>query len=288
MTHIQLRRARDGSRILPAFYDDNYISLLPGESRKVAIETEAAGVGDGGLRLAVDGWNVSVAPGSGGPDVGVELNTPAMARSQPPVSTQPAYSPDTIRINCGGPRTTPLEFGKPVVAPGVFERDLFGGFFDDGVEWADASPVLTDPKSQAPERLYQTGRRGSMRFDVPVKKGRTYTVTLHFVEPVGSTAPRSFTVKFNDRPVLEHFDIAAEAGRGRALIKTFHGVEQNAWGNISVALRPGDAGEPSICGIEVVPEPTPPTTMPTTVPSTQPDPATKPPTASTQQAGGIH
>ena len=28
----------DGSRILPAYYSDNYVSLLPGETREVEIE----------------------------------------------------------------------------------------------------------------------------------------------------------------------------------------------------------------------------------------------------------
>ncbi len=42
-----------GNRILPAYYSDNYVSLLPGESRKVNIDF-AAGPG---TQLAIRGWN---------------------------------------------------------------------------------------------------------------------------------------------------------------------------------------------------------------------------------------
>jgi len=56
-----------GARILPAYYSDNYISLLPGEAREVEIRfpaTKAAGA-----RVALRGWNVrtdqSSSPGAG-------------------------------------------------------------------------------------------------------------------------------------------------------------------------------------------------------------------------------
>ncbi len=40
-TKLTLLNATDGSRILPAYYSDNYISLLPGESREIEIEYPA-------------------------------------------------------------------------------------------------------------------------------------------------------------------------------------------------------------------------------------------------------
>ncbi len=46
-------------RILPVFYDDNYISLLPGESRDVRMEVESTLLQDSAPRIAVDGWNVA-------------------------------------------------------------------------------------------------------------------------------------------------------------------------------------------------------------------------------------
>ena len=58
--HVRLKavRERSGDRILPAIYDDNYITLLPGESR--IIRTELANVDTRGEkpRLVVGGFNV--------------------------------------------------------------------------------------------------------------------------------------------------------------------------------------------------------------------------------------
>jgi hypothetical protein len=45
-----------GQRILPAFYSDNYVSLLPGEPRE--IELRYAGARTGAARLRLRGWNV--------------------------------------------------------------------------------------------------------------------------------------------------------------------------------------------------------------------------------------
>lgn len=42
-----------GNRILPAYYSDNYISLVPGESRTITITYQA----DGAVQLALRGWN---------------------------------------------------------------------------------------------------------------------------------------------------------------------------------------------------------------------------------------
>ena len=47
----------DGTRILPAYYDDNYISLLPGESREVGI-VYPANKATGRPNVALRGWNV--------------------------------------------------------------------------------------------------------------------------------------------------------------------------------------------------------------------------------------
>jgi hypothetical protein len=52
MVHLQLRKA-DGARVLPVYYGDNYVSLLPGEVRVLRIEAAA------GTAVAVDGWNVA-------------------------------------------------------------------------------------------------------------------------------------------------------------------------------------------------------------------------------------
>jgi hypothetical protein len=54
---LTLLNAADGSRILPAYYSDNYVSLLPGESRKIEIAYPAKPAG-GAAQLAIRGWNI--------------------------------------------------------------------------------------------------------------------------------------------------------------------------------------------------------------------------------------
>ena len=54
---LTLENAADGSRILPAYWSDNYISLLPGESRTVEIEY-SANVAQSPARLEIRGWNL--------------------------------------------------------------------------------------------------------------------------------------------------------------------------------------------------------------------------------------
>jgi len=60
--HLQLRRADSGARVLPVFYSDNYLSLLPGETKSLTIEAASSDLGGGLPQLAVDGWNVTVNP----------------------------------------------------------------------------------------------------------------------------------------------------------------------------------------------------------------------------------
>jgi exo-1,4-beta-D-glucosaminidase len=58
MVHVRAVDAKSGEDITPIFWDDNYISLLPGEKREVAARyssTEATGKPN----LMMDGWNVT-------------------------------------------------------------------------------------------------------------------------------------------------------------------------------------------------------------------------------------
>ena len=48
----------DQTRILPAYWSDNYVSLLPGESRAIDVEYPS-GEGRGAAQVAIRGWNVA-------------------------------------------------------------------------------------------------------------------------------------------------------------------------------------------------------------------------------------
>jgi hypothetical protein len=76
MAHLQLRRAHSGLRVLPVFASDNYISLVPNETRTVTLEADSnSSVGEDAL-VVVDGWNVTVAPASA-PGVSIAPNVEA-------------------------------------------------------------------------------------------------------------------------------------------------------------------------------------------------------------------
>ena len=74
MSHLQLHQKKSGRRVLPVFYSDNYISLVPGESSTVTIEAATKDL-QGDLPLVeVDGYNVDVKPVDGPVSVGANVN----------------------------------------------------------------------------------------------------------------------------------------------------------------------------------------------------------------------
>lgn len=60
MAHLQLRQKNSGKRVLPVFYSDNYISLLPNETRTVTITAATKDLDGDQPLIAVDGFNTSI------------------------------------------------------------------------------------------------------------------------------------------------------------------------------------------------------------------------------------
>jgi len=83
MAHLQLRDS-SGERVLPVYYSDNYVSLVPNESKTITIEAAQQDSMDKGATVVVDGWNVSVAPASA---AGVSI--------APNIDAQPEHWPVT-------------------------------------------------------------------------------------------------------------------------------------------------------------------------------------------------
>ena len=73
MAHIQLRRQTTHQRVLPAYYSDNYISLVPGESRTITVEAAAQDLGDDQPLIVLDGWNVTTAGIATAADLGGQI-----------------------------------------------------------------------------------------------------------------------------------------------------------------------------------------------------------------------
>jgi mannosylglycoprotein endo-beta-mannosidase len=83
LTHLQLHQKKSGQRVLPVFYSDNYISLVPGEGASVTIEAATKDLQGDDPLIEVDGYNVDVNPVEG--PVGVTLN----------LNAQPAHWPES-------------------------------------------------------------------------------------------------------------------------------------------------------------------------------------------------
>jgi mannosylglycoprotein endo-beta-mannosidase len=80
LAHLQLHEQLNGTRVLPAFYSDNYLSLAPGETRTLTIQASSHAI-IGGPLLLIDGYNVTV--GSSGGSVPIKLNENAQPMHWP-------------------------------------------------------------------------------------------------------------------------------------------------------------------------------------------------------------
>lgn len=74
LAHLQLHQKKSGRRVLPVFYSENYISLVPGESTNVTIEAATKDLQGDEPLLEVDGYNVDVKPVDGPVPVALNLN----------------------------------------------------------------------------------------------------------------------------------------------------------------------------------------------------------------------
>ncbi|MFI5184434.1 MAG: glycosyl hydrolase family 2, partial [Vicinamibacteria bacterium] len=66
MVRARLTRGRGGEDIAPIFWDDNYVSLLPGEKRALTGRYSASALSGSEGIVEVDGWNIVAGPAGGG------------------------------------------------------------------------------------------------------------------------------------------------------------------------------------------------------------------------------
>lgn len=239
MTHFQLRRAVSGARVLPVFYSDNYISLLPGESRTVTVQANADDLAGEAPLLAVDGWNIQAVPAvASGSNVAVMPNLDAIAANGAP--------PAATRINCGGAKSGPgfYQFGIDT----NFQADTG---YSGGSTATTTSAIDVSAPNAAPQVVYQSLRYGSS-FSYTLAAQGTNLVRLHFAETSFGPGGRRFNVAINGQTVLSDFDIAVAGGTGRAVTREFIAAA-TANSNVVIAFTTGSANQPTICGIEVIP-----------------------------------
>jgi exo-1,4-beta-D-glucosaminidase len=58
LVRLRVLKGKDGAEVLPVFFDDNYISLLPGEKREITVHVRKTDLGGAKPVLAVDGFNI--------------------------------------------------------------------------------------------------------------------------------------------------------------------------------------------------------------------------------------
>ena len=261
--HLQLHRATSGERVLPAYYTDNYLSLVPGEERTITIEATAADLKGESPLVLLDGWNIGVNPVIT-PSASLALNENAQvghwpSTGLPIVAGRPRDNRTTdFHIHCGGPQT------------GDFQAD---DFYVGGQPYSSHVPVETGALP-LPAALFQTGRAGNVQYLFYNRLHKTdlwYDVRLYFAESTfHEVGHRRFDVSINGRKVLQDFDIFQEAGgTNKAVMKEFPAINSNRNGTFEIKLEAGSADAPEICGIELIKtEAPPPPPEPTKAPAT--------------------
>jgi hypothetical protein len=232
LAHLQLRRQSTGERVLPVYYSDNYVSLLPGESQTITVQAAVADLGGDRPLLTVDGWNVTAKPYITDP-VAVGQNL-AVGFAHPSV---------VHNIDCGMGWAT-----------GWGASHVVSNAWADGADATDDNVDTTDVPLAAPELVYRTQQIGDSQYTIPAAPGKIYSILLHFVETYyTSPGDREFNVTINGNQVLTNFDIYAAAGaKDKACVKVINGIQPNADGNIVIAFTSGAKDQPLVAGIQVV------------------------------------
>lgn len=249
MAHVQLRRAKTGKRVLPVFYSDNYISLLPGETKALIVEAAASDLAGEAPLLAVNGWNVTVKPTSGTARIIPNKAALAVGISVPAAAPDLAASRE-ISINCGGSATRLFQFGAADTANSFdADKDFVGGQTK-----TVANHIEANFPNAAPESACQSERWGPCVYTIPIAPGRDCTGRLHFAETTfADPGERKFNVDINGKRVLTDYDVCADAGgEFKAVVKEYHDIAPDVSGHIVIALANGSVDQPKISGVQIL------------------------------------
>jgi glucose/arabinose dehydrogenase len=170
--------------------------------------------------------------------------------------------PPTViyRVNAGGPQLagTPVWSADTAAAPSSFSNASTGG--NSGTNTTTATINMSDPSIPAgtPMALFQTERFDkagipNLLWDFPVSPGQ-YLVRLYFAETASSlfsVGARVFDVAIEGQTVLSRYDIFADVGSLKGVVKSFL-VTSDADLNISF-LR--EVQNPDVKGIEILKAP---------------------------------
>lgn len=156
---------------------------------------------------------------------------------------------DEVRILAGSPRSLVDHAGKLWSA----DADFSGGT-------AMRNEARRIARTQDPA-FYRTSRMGQFRYDIPLQPG-VYEVRLHFAETVygpentgvGGEGSRLLTVRVNGKPLLEHFDVFADAGGGQiADVRVFPNLRPASDGRLHLEFAGEAGGDATLSAIEILP-----------------------------------
>lgn len=249
MAHLQLRGQKSGLRVLPTTYSDNYISLVPGETKRVLVSCRKEQLKGEAPFVTVDGWNVTVAKGAlVGPNEVASVDAPQWAHQKGfGFKAKPLVAKDVVRINCAG-----YNRGNFEKDPGFLEGPC--GFRTEDVEM-DGCP------NAGPMDIYRTVRWGESTYsNLMTRANASYTVRLHLAESEKSKGPgrNRMDVQVNGRTVCKDLDPAA-AGVNRAGTVDIPHVKSDDKGLVVLSFVKGrkidkEDRDPRINGFEILPE----------------------------------
>ena len=249
MAHLQLRGAKSGRRVLPTTYSDNYVSLLPGEKKRILVSCDKAQLRGEAPFVTVDGWNVTAAKSElVGPNEVAMVNAPQWAHQKGfGFLPKPLVAKDVVRINCGG-------YNR-----GNFEKDP--GFLEAPVGFRTEDMDLSECANPGPADMYRTVRWSESTYsNLLTRANALYTVRLHFAESEKSKCDgkNRMDVLVNGEPILKDFD-PAFAGLYKAGVKEVKHVKSDARGYVNLSFVKGkkignESRDPRINGYEIIPE----------------------------------
>ena len=109
--------------------------------------------------------------------------------------------------------------------------------------------------------FYHTSREGQFRYDIPLRLG-VYELHLYFAETVfgeensgvGGEGSRLMQVRANGQPLLDHFDVMADAGGDRiADARVFPGLAPAKDGKLHLEFAGENGGNATLSAIEILP-----------------------------------
>lgn len=109
--------------------------------------------------------------------------------------------------------------------------------------------------------IYRNSRQGDFSYNIPLKPGK-YELRLHFAETFygpensggGGEGSRTMTIAVNGQPVLQDFDVLADAaGERTAEVRVFPDVSPASDGQLHLSFSSGNSGTAMLSAIELLP-----------------------------------